>query len=501
MNGQRFLSAHLRDLPIRRKLRFISALTTLIALTLAGFGMLAGDSFLSYRYLQRDLGTFVRIIGNNSTGALAFDDAKAASETLAALKARTHVQIACLFQDSGGMLASYVRPGFTGACPSPGAERVRSDGSVLVATEPIDLAGKKLGTLVLQYDLGEIFERIELYSAIVLAALLLSYLTTITVSSSLRALIARPILELADVAHSVSRSSDYSIRARNTSGDEIGVLADALNRMMEAIQFRDGELRKALEQQTAAYEQMAALNAELQRSNVDLERFAFMASHDLQEPLRMITAYSQMLVARRDTGDKAELDEFVKYIAGGTVRMRELLADVLAYSEIAGSADRPSEMVDLNAVIEGTLDNMRIRITETGTQVAVDPMPLLMAHPHRIASLFQNFLENAIKYRSHRVPEVRIRVEQNSKEFNFSVSDNGIGIESEYYSKIFIAFQRLHGKEIPGTGIGLAICKRIVERYGGRIWVQSEPGSGTTFHFTLPVAMAAKGRTANEQRT
>ena len=148
---------------------------------------------------------------------------------------------------------------------------------------------------------------------------------------------------------------------------------------MEAVQFRDQELRKALEQQKEANDQLAALNAELQRSNTDLERFAFMASHDLQEPLRMITSYSQLLVARRHSQDEAQLDEFVKYIAGGTARMRELLSDLLAYSEIAGSADRPAEVVDLNSVIQDSLDMLKIRMEETQAQIAVAEMPLVLA--------------------------------------------------------------------------------------------------------------------------
>jgi signal transduction histidine kinase len=501
MKPEGLLAARLRDVPIRRKLTFISALTTVIALALAGFGMLAADSFLSYRYLQNDLATFAEVVGNNSAVALAFDDPKVATETLAALKPRSHVQIACLLQTTGKTLASYVRPGFTGSCPNPSPDRVRTAGRALLATEPIELAGRNVGTLVLQYDLGEIFERVALFAAIVLAGLLLSWVATIALSARLRAIIARPILELADVAHEVTRSSDYSIRAPKTSEDEVGLLAHAVNQMMEAVQHRDREVRKSLEQQKAAFAQMATLNAELQHSNTDLERFAFMASHDLQEPLRMITTYSQMLIARRESGDKAQLDQFAGYVSGGTARMRELLADLLAYSEIAGSVDRPAEVVDTKAVIDDALQLLKARLEETAAQVSVAEMPLLHAHQNRIASLFQNLIENAVKYRSEASPRIRISVACDDNEFTFAVADNGIGLREEDYSKIFVAFQRLHGKEIPGTGIGLAICKRVIERYGGRIWVESGPGGGSTFRFTLPVSMAAKLERANGQHT
>jgi signal transduction histidine kinase len=508
MKSEGRLAQRLRDVPIRRKLTLISALTTVIALTIAGLGMLAADTFLSYRYLQNDLATFAAVVGNNSTAALAFDDPKVATETLAALKPRSHVQIACLFQTTGAKLASYVRPGFTGICPNPSSEEVRMAGLTLIATERIQLAERNVGTLVLQYDLGEIFERVAVFAAIVLAGLLLSYIATISLSSRLRAIIARPILELADIAHEITRSNDYSIRAARASQDETGVLANAINTMMEAVQDRDRELRKSLEQQQVAFAQMAKLNAELQRSNgdlersnTDLERFAFMASHDLQEPLRMITTYSQMLVARRESGDKAQLDQFANYVAGGTARMRELLADLLAYSEIAGSVDREAEVVDIKAVIDDALQLLKARLEESGAHVFVGEMPLLRAHHNRIASLFQNLIENAIKYRSEAPPEIRISAACDAKEFTFTVADNGIGLQREDYSKIFIAFHRLHGKEIPGTGIGLAICKRVVERYGGRIWVESEPGQGSSFLFTLPASMAGTRERAHDHRT
>jgi len=494
------LMKRLRNLPIRRKVRLVAGLTAAIALVLAGLGMLTADSLISYRYLRSDLATFAEVIGENSTGALAFDDPRVATQTLSALHARQHVEIACLFGMKGVAFASYVRPGFTGSCPAPGGQAVREQDGVLVVSRPVQLAGRQTGTLVLQYDLNEIYNRIFLYGMIVLAGLLISFVATLFFSSRLRALISGPILELADVAYAVTKSSDYTIRAPKSSEDEVGLLAEAINRMMEAVETRDEELRKALDQEKAAYKQMAALNAELQRSNMDMERFGFMASHDLQEPLRMITIYSQLLVTRRDEADKAELDEFVKTIMGGTTRMRELLADVLAYSEIAASADRPAEIVDLNAVIGQVTRLIRVNPGEIDAEIQAERMPVLDAHHNRMVSLFQNLIQNAIKYRSEARPEVRISIQRNNGEFTFAVSDNGIGIEKEYYGKIFVAFQRLHGKEVPGTGVGLAICKRIVERYGGRIWVESQPGKGSTFYFTLPAGMEHSEGKAIEQR-
>lgn len=490
LNG---FSAAFRDLPIRQKVRIVFLLVTVTALLLAGFGIVAADSVMFYRYLQRDLTTLVSIIGDNSTGALAFDDAKAANETLAALRAKSHIETACLYQRDGNLLANYMKPNYRGVCPPPQGEQIRYENRRLVASHQITLAGRQIGTLVLQYDLVEILERIEVYSATVLTALLLSCALTIALSARLRALIAEPILELAAVARRISQGKDFAIRAEKHSQDEIGTLADALNQMMQVIQSRDIELRAALEQQTDARDRLEQLNADLKRTNTelarshsDLERFAFMASHDLQEPLRMITSYSQLLVQEHFAGVNGRPAEFVEHIVGGTRRMRELLADLLAYSQIASSTERPMEPVDLNQALKTVHQALSIRISETSAEIIAETLPVVHGHSTLMASLLQNLIENAIKYRREDPPQIRISVEEGDEHFTFAVADNGIGIAADYYDRIFVAFQRLQRQNIPGNGIGLAICKRVIERYGGRIWVESEVGIGSTFRFTLP---------------
>jgi PAS domain S-box-containing protein len=247
--------------------------------------------------------------------------------------------------------------------------------------------------------------------------------------------------------------------------------------------------------QVRAADRLAKLNADLQRSNrvlaltnQDLERFAFIASHDLQEPLRMITAYSQLLIKSYAGQFDSQAGTFVENIVDGTTRMRELLSDLLAYTEIRSRDDEPPELVDLNVVIENVRQNLKASIDESGAQVTSDHLPLLRVHQAHFQSLFQNLLGNAIKYRSAQPPRIRVSVQELEGALQFSVSDNGIGIDPKYHQQIFEVFRRLHGKKIPGTGVGLAICQRVVERYGGRIWVESEAGQGATFLFTLPNA-------------
>ena len=177
---------------------------------------------------------------------------------------------------------------------------------------------------------------------------------------------------------------------------------------------------------------------------------------------------------------------FVDNIVGGTARMRELLADLLAYAEIGAGPEKAVKPVDLNAVIDSVRRNLQVAIDESGAQIRADRLPSLCVYEGHFVSLFQNLIGNAIKYRSDRPPEIRISFEETAEEMRFAIEDNGIGIAPEYYDKIFSAFKRLHGRKIPGTGIGLAICQRVLERYGGRSWVESEVGKGTAFIFTLP---------------
>ena len=231
-----------------------------------------------------------------------------------------------------------------------------------------------------------------------------------------------------------------------------------------------------------------SLNEELQRANDDLKQFAFAASHDLQEPLRMITNYSELLIKSYRGQLDDEADVCVGFINDGTRHMRELLADLLSYTETGEEKGEANESIDLNKIFEKTTQNLRPAIDESGAVVTSSDLPTVPGHEARFVQLFQNLIGNAIKYHSQSLPVVRVSAEQRKNEWLFAVADNGIGIEPEHHQTIFGVFKRLHGKAIPGTGIGLAICQRVVERYGGRIWVESQVGHGTTFYFTVPMS-------------
>ena len=234
-------------------------------------------------------------------------------------------------------------------------------------------------------------------------------------------------------------------------------------------------------------EALARQAAELTRSNADLEQFAYVASHDLQEPLRMVASYTQLLARRyRGTLD-ADADEFIGYVVEGVSRMQGLIHDLLAYSRV-GTRELERREVELDRLVDQVLTDLGPAIEEAGAVVTRDALPRLRADERQIAQLFQNLIANALKFRGQKPARVHISAEQTEAGWHFAVADNGIGIAPEFRDRIFVIFQRLHTREeYPGTGIGLSICKKIVERRGGRIWVENEAGEGTAFHFILPI--------------
>ena len=236
------------------------------------------------------------------------------------------------------------------------------------------------------------------------------------------------------------------------------------------------------------------IEADIRRNNMDLEQFAFSASHDLQEPLRTIKIYSELLNRRCADKLDAEALEFLGFVRTGATRMEALVKDLLSYTQLS-RLDLAWETTDANEALAETLDNSSGLIKESKARVTSDPLPAVQIHRSHLQQVFQNLVLNAIKYRDpDREPAIHISGERSGRESRFAVSDNGIGIAAEYRETIFGLFKRLHTNlEYTGTGIGLAICQRIVEQYQGRIWVESEPGRGSTFRFTIPDSRDAGG--------
>jgi light-regulated signal transduction histidine kinase (bacteriophytochrome) len=258
------------------------------------------------------------------------------------------------------------------------------------------------------------------------------------------------------------------------------VLKDHLTRLPHAVRraVADKHLR----------EEHRHSQEELARSNRDLEQFAYVASHDLQEPLRMVATYTQLLAERYRGKLDENADKYIHYAVDGALRMQTLVHDLLAFSRV-GSKGTDLKLTDCNAVVEAALKNLHVAVQESGAQLIRSNLPSVMADSSQLTQVFQNLLGNAIKFRAAVPLVIRIRGELVAREWIFSVADNGIGIAPEQAEIIFVIFKRLHTcTEYPGSGIGLAICKKIVEQHGGRIWVESEPGQGSTFKFTIPAS-------------
>lgn len=227
---------------------------------------------------------------------------------------------------------------------------------------------------------------------------------------------------------------------------------------------------------------------DLARSNADLEQFAYVASHDLQEPLRMVANFTQLLADRYRDQVGTDGAEFIAYAVDGARRMQRLIQDLLAYSRV-GTRGKSLEPTDCNEVLGEVVSNLQAAIQESGALIVHDTLPTVRADASQLAQVFQNLLGNAIKFRGEASPSIHVSAARQGTHWLFSVRDTGIGLDPAFADRIFIIFQRLHGRgEYPGTGIGLAVCKKIVERHRGRIWVESEPGKGATFFFTIPVA-------------
>jgi PAS domain S-box-containing protein len=297
-------------------------------------------------------------------------------------------------------------------------------------------------------------------------------------SAGLHGAFALPVLIGSEVrgviefySRDVSQLDDWLLQLGTSVGNQIGQLM--------ARRQAEGDLREA-------HEELSRRAQDLARSNAELEQFAYVASHDLQEPLRMVSSYTQLLLRRYSKLFDDDAREFMSYIVDGAARMKQLIEDLLAYSRV-GTRGRDPEPTEAEGALEQALANLRAAIESSGAAVTHDPLPTVRADASQLTQLFQNLVGNALKFRGAEAPRIHVGAAEKDAEVVLSVRDNGIGIDPQYFERIFVIFQRLHSKaEYEGTGIGLAICKKIVDRHGGRIWVESQPGRGSTFYCTLP---------------
>lgn len=260
--------------------------------------------------------------------------------------------------------------------------------------------------------------------------------------------------------------------------DELDQANRKLKELNESLERRVAERSKAAEEKSLA----------LARSNAELQQFVHVSSHDLKEPLRTITSYVQLLQKKYQSQLGPESEEYVRFVVEGTHRLQELIDDLMSYTRLEDRG-RDLEWVDMPKILEEVRTNLKITIQEKKAQITQDPLPRVKGHPAHMVLLFQNLIGNAIKFHGKAPPRIHVGARLEEGKWIFQVTDNGIGIDPKYFEKLFVVFQRLHTREeYPGTGIGLALCRKIVEQWGGTIWVESKPGAGSTFYFTVPAS-------------
>ena len=511
----------LRDVSLKRKLTVIIMLTSSVALLLACAAFVTYERTEFRQDMVDDLTVKAELFAEQSTAALSFKDPKAATEILRKLTAQKHIMTACIYKSDGHVFAKYqradVREDFSP--PAPQKDRHWFDDRYLELFREILLNGRAIGTVYFKSDLLELNTRLQRYANIVIYVLLISIGVAWLLSLRLQKIVSQPILHLAKTARAVSARKNYSLRAVKQSDDEMGELIDGFNDMLAQIQARDSELEQArnylehrvqertkeLQQEIIerkqAEERLKATASRLEHSNRELQDFAYVASHDLQEPLRKVQAFGDRLKAACSNTLGAEGRDYMERMQAAAKRMQILIDDLLAFSHVTTKAN-PFELADLKKIVGEVLSDLEVRIQQTRGQVELGELPTLDADPLQMRQMFQNLIVNALKFHQEgRPPVVKIRSqsarpqgearpgnEQTNGLCQITVEDNGIGFDEKYLDRIFVLFQRLHGRTAyEGTGIGLAICRKIADRHGGSITAKSTPGEGSTFIITLPL--------------
>lgn len=285
-----------------------------------------------------------------------------------------------------------------------------------------------------------------------------------------------------------NRIEHYETKRRTKSGEIIDIsLTVSPVRNAEGRIIGAAKIVREITEKKQAERAIVEQSERLARSNAELQEFAYATSHDLQEPLRTIASFSELLRQQYRGRLDDNADHMIDLVIGAASRMSELIRDILDYSRVINADQIPVQDISTQKIVEVALDNLNLALRESGATVEVGELPSIYGEKATLSQVFQNLIGNAIKYRSKEPPRIRISAQRDSKYWIFSVSDNGIGIAPAYHETIFKLFKRLHGNSYDGTGIGLALCKKIVEKHGGRIWVESEPGRGSTFRFSIPL--------------
>lgn len=485
-----------QDATIKQKLAWMSTLASTIALLLASSAFLAYYLVTSRNFLARSLPLRADVVALNSISSLRFDDNKAATETLSALRADGLVVSAAIYSADGALFATYAGSGegkaaIARAIPPKQADSVRFEGRTLNIYHAIVADGERLGTIHLSYNLADLYADAARLVEIGLLVLGVSVFAALFAASRIQRSFSQPIARLAEAAIAVSREKDYTVRVEPTrSRDELGVLINTFNDMLVQIQSRDQEVKAGNERVQRLNEELEERvrhrTTELEATNKELEAFTYSVSHDLRAPLRRIDGFANLLVEEYGAQLSDEAARYLSRVREGTRQMGQLVDDLLNLARL-GRKELHLQVTGLSSIVESVAGVLKRDNANRAVDWKIQSLPFVECDPALMEVVFTNLLSNAVKYtrpRERAVIEVG-SVEENGHPVIF-VRDNGVGFSMKYADKLFGVFQRLHrAEDFEGTGVGLATVQRILHKHGGGIWVEAELDKGACFYFTI----------------
>lgn len=498
---------------VRKRLVLVMLATTTTALLVAAAAMILYDLRGYRQSLEQDLSTQADVIGQSSLAALMFDDRSAARENLTVLKAKPNIVTAAIYNAHGALYAQYARNGASASeLPAkPDTAGFHRSGGQLVLVSPVVEDEATLGTIYLKGDY-QLFRHLRGYAAIVGAVLVVSFIAALLMYIWLESTVTGPLLAMRNLAQDVVEKRDFSLRARKTTDDEIGYLADAFNGMLAEIGQRTHALEKSNQSLAAeirerelaqhallrAEDDLKGLNAELEQrvthrtqelaaANKELESFSYSVSHDLRAPVRAIAGFSKLLAEQHEAQLDDEARRKLGIVRSEAARMGALIDDLLAFSRL-GRQSIQMGRVDMEELVRMNVSTLNASHPGPPPALRIGPLPVAEGDRSLLAQVWANLLANAYKFSSKtQNAAVEVNAISDAHEHLYFVRDNGAGFDPRYSDKLFGVFQRLHdGADFPGTGVGLALVQRIVSRHGGRVWAEGQPGHGATFYFSLP---------------